>query len=79
MLRQLSVKGNGLSCEERQVHGAAVSVGRERHGEESSGIEIRQVGSRMHPPTAGPYSPVGFPGSAALSKAALPGLENLLD
>lgn len=27
MLRQLSVKGNGLSCEERQVHGAAISVG----------------------------------------------------
>lgn len=79
MLRQLAIKGNGLSCEERQVHGAAVSVGPGKAWEESSRTEIRQAGSRMHPLTAGSYSSVGFPGSAALSKAALPELENLLD
>lgn len=33
MLRQLAVKGNGLSCEERQVHGAAVSLEDLRRGE----------------------------------------------
>lgn len=40
MLRQLAVKGNGLSCEERQVHGAAVSVGARK------GTEKRAAGLR---------------------------------
>lgn len=33
MLRQLAVEGNGLSCEECQVHGAAVSLKDLRRGE----------------------------------------------
>lgn len=53
MLRQLAVKGNGLSCEECQVHGAAVSVGPGKAWGRELRIEIRQAGSRMHPLTAG--------------------------
>lgn len=81
MLRQLAVKGNGLSCKECQVHGAAVSVGTGKGMEKrAAGLRSgRQAGSQMHPLTAGSYNPADLPGSAALSKAALPGFGTLLD
>lgn len=81
MLGQLAVKGNGLRCEECQVHGAAVSVG------VRGGMEKRAAGLRSARQTLGcTYSLPGSTaqqaflghGHAALFREAAPGLEPCL-
>lgn len=64
MLRQLAVEGNGLSCEECQVHGAAVSVGA-RKGMEKRAAGLRSARQALRCtclPTVGLYNPADFPG-----------------
>lgn len=79
MLGQLAVKRNGLSCEECQVHGAAVSVGA-RKGTEKRAAVLRSARQALGCtyPLLGSTIHQTFLVHAALSKAALPGLEPCL-
>lgn len=79
MLGQLAVKGNGLSCEERQVHGAAVSAGA-REGTEKRAAVLKSARQALGCtyPLSGSTIHQTFLVHAAFSKAALPGLEPCL-
>lgn len=75
MLRQLAVKGNRLRCEERQVHGAAVSVGA-REGTERGAAGLRSAvqAPGCTYPRLGSIIQQICRAHDAFSKAPLPGL-----